>query len=122
MLAWVIETFGQGWASECDVAFSQRPIACWLAHENGKLVGFACHESTWKNFFGPMGVAESCRRRGIGTALLLASLHAMAARGYLYAIIGAAGDPAFYAKTVGATVIAGSEPGGYGDRLRAPGD
>jgi hypothetical protein len=71
VLAWVRRTFGNGWASEYDVAFSNHPISCFLAIESRTIVGFACYESTWKNFFGPMGVAEHARGRGIGTALLI---------------------------------------------------
>lgn len=121
VLAWVGRTFSRGWASECDVAFSHHPISCFLAVANQTIVGFACYESTWKNFFGPLGVAAHVRNRGIGTALLLVCLHAMAAHGYAYAIIGSAGALAFYTKIVGAIPIAGSEPGVYGDRLQEPG-
>jgi hypothetical protein len=35
------------------------------------------------------------------------------AQGYAYAIIGWAGPVAFFQKTVGATVIADSEPGSF---------
>jgi GNAT superfamily N-acetyltransferase len=103
------------------VAFSHQPISCFLATQQGRIIGFACYESTWKNFFGPMGVAEHARRQGIGTALLLACLHAMAAQGYAYAIIGNAADLAFYTQTVGAIAVEGSEPGIYRDRLHGPG-
>jgi GNAT superfamily N-acetyltransferase len=120
VIEWVRKSFGSGWASECDVAFGQRPIACFLATEHGRIRGFACYESTYKNFFGPLGVAEHARGRGIGTALLLVCLQAMAAHGYAYAIIGDAGSPAFYARTLGAIPIEGSEPGVYRDRLQEP--
>ena len=120
VVAWVQRTFSQGWASECDVTFSRHPITCYIAIENGHIIGFACYESTWKNFFGPMGVAEQARGRGIGAALLLACLHAMAALGYAYAIIGDAGPPDFYTRTVGAIPIADSTPGAYPAWLRAP--
>jgi len=59
-----------------------------------------------------------------GTALLLATLHAMAAEGYAYAIIGGFGPAEFYSKAVGAVPIAGSTPGIYANMLgggRAPG-
>lgn len=120
VIEWVRHTFGDGWADECDVAFSNHPISCLLALENGVIVGFACYESTCKNFFGPLGIAEHVRGQGIGTALLLVGLHAMAAQGYAYAIVGDAGAPDFYAKTVGAVPIEGSVPGIYHDRLREP--
>lgn len=118
VVTWVRESFGDGWADECDVAFSRSPLTCFIATEGHAILGFACHESTCRDFFGPFGVAEAARGRGIGTALLLCALHDMAARGYAYAIIGAAGAVDFYAKTVGAVPIAGSDPGIYRDRLR----
>jgi hypothetical protein len=55
---------------------------------------------------------------GIGTALLLLTLDAMAAEGYAYAIIGAAGPADFYARAVGAVPIAGSTPVIYPNLLR----
>lgn len=117
VVAWVGHTFSPGWASECDVAFSRQPIACFIAIEASQIVGFACYEATWKNFFGPAGVVEDARGRGIGAALLLACLHAMAAAGYAYAIIGYAANPAFYTRTVGAIPIPDSTPGMYPERL-----
>jgi hypothetical protein len=115
---WVRDTFGDGWASECDVAFSNHPVSCFLATESGQIVGFACHDSTCRDYFGPTGVAEQKRGIGIGNALSLSCLHAMAAYGYAYAIIGNACPTAFYAKTVGAVPIEGSTPGIYRDPLK----
>ena len=86
----------------------------------GQVIGFACFDATCRGFFGPIGVADEARRRGVGRALLLATLHAMSAAGYAYAIIGGAGEPLFFAKTVGAVEIPDSTPGIYRDRLRAP--
>ncbi len=115
--AWVRSTFGEGWASECDVAFSRSPIACHLATREGMVLGFACHDATALGLFGPTGVTEAMRGRGVGAALLLASLHAMAGRGYAYAVIGGAGSVEFYAKVCGAVEIPESTPGIYRDRL-----
>ena len=114
---WVKDNFGLDWASECDVAFSNRPISCFIATENKKIIGFACYDSTAKNFFGPMGVEEQARNRGIGKALLLSCLHAMYASGYAYAIVGGTDAPEFYEKTAKAIEIPGSSPGIYRDRL-----
>ncbi len=111
---WVARTFNSTyWANECEIAFSRQPTSCFIAVESGQVVGFACHDATCKNFFGPTGVSESHRGRGIGKALLVACLHAMAAQGYGYAIIGWVGPAEFYAKTVGAIEIEGSTPGIY---------
>jgi len=114
---WVKNTFGAGWASECDVAFSNHPISCFIATEAGKIIGFACYDSTCKNFFGPTGVTGIKRGIGIGKALFLACMHAMAANGYAYAIIGGVGPADFYAKTAGAVIIKDSSPGIYRDQL-----
>ena len=117
VVEWVQDSFGRGWASECDVAFSNHPVSCFIATETGSIVGFACYDSTCKDFFGPTGVAEMKRGLGIGNALLLSCLHAMARNGYAYAVIGAVGPSDFYAKTLGATIIEGSSPGIYRDPL-----
>lgn len=110
---WVKENFGMGWASETEVAFTNHPVSCYVATADKRILGFACYDATCKDFFGPTGVAESERGRGIGKALLMACLDAMLAQGYGYAIIGAAGPTEFYAKAVGAQAIEGSWPGIY---------
>ena len=114
---WVRCSFGDGWASECDVAFGNHPVSCFVATETGDIIGFACHDSTCRNFFGPIGVTEKKRGFGIGKALFLSCLHAMAAHGYAYAIIGGAGPTTFYVDAVGAVPIEGSSPGVYRDQL-----
>lgn len=122
VIAWVRDRFGGQWADECDVAFANRPVSCFIATENGAITGFACYECTCRDFFGPAGVAADARGRGIGSALLLSCLHAMAALGYAYAIIGGAGSAEFYRKVVAAIEIEGSSPGIYRDRLRQDDD
>ncbi len=82
------------------------------------MIGFAGFECTRKAFFGPTGVDEKERGRGIGKALLMASLVSLRDLGYVYGIIGAAGPVQFYEEMVGATVIPDSEPGIYTDLLR----
>lgn len=117
VVSWVRERFGEGWAGECEVAFSRQPIACHIATREGRILGFSCHDATALGLFGPTGVEEAERGRGLGAALLLASLHAMAYRGYAYAVIGGAGSLGFYERVCGAAEIAGSTPGLYADRL-----
>lgn len=118
VVSWVRQQFGDAWASECEVSFARLPISCFSAQRGQDVLGFACYDATAKAFFGPTGVLESERKHGIGTALLLAALHAMAAEGYAYAIIGGVGPAEFYAKAVGAVPIAGSTPGIYANLLR----
>jgi predicted N-acetyltransferase YhbS len=111
---WVRREFGEGWASECDVAFSRAPVACFIALANEKqVVGFACYDCAALDFFGPTGVKESERGKGIGAALLLKTLYAMHEQGYGYAIIGGAGPMEFYRRHAAAVEIPGSKPGVY---------
>ncbi|MCD6334287.1 MAG: GNAT family N-acetyltransferase [Candidatus Latescibacteria bacterium] len=114
--------FGVGWADEISVGFSRMPVSVFVAidqsGEKKEIVGFAAYECTARDYFGPTGVAESHRKRGIGRALLLASLHGLRELGYVYAIIGGAGPVEYYAKAAGATLIENSEPGLYRDLLR----
>jgi GNAT superfamily N-acetyltransferase len=115
---WVGEHFDMRWVSECEVGFARAPITCIIATENDKLVGFACYDTTMKGFFGPTGVDEQERGRGIGKQLLLYTLYLMRMEGYGYGVIGGAGPKDFYAKATGAVVIEGSVPGIYKGMLR----
>ena len=120
VVAWVRESFAEGWASEAEVAFSRQPVCCFIAVQDGGIVGFACHDVTCRDFFGPTGVEPKARGNGVGTALLLACLEDMKQHGFAYAIIGGVGPADYYSKTVGAVPIAGSEPGVYRGLLDSP--
>ena len=116
VVAWVRAHFASS-TPEVEIAFAQVPVSCFIALRDNAIVGFACHDVTCRNFFGPEGVAVSERGRGIGRALLLCALQAQRAQGYAYAIIGGVGPNAFYEKAVGAIAIPGSTPGIYGGML-----
>jgi Acetyltransferase (GNAT) family len=113
VIAWVRDTFSEAWASEADVAFSRRPVSCFIAIQQKQIVGFACHDATCRNFFGPTGVEPMAQKGGIGKALLFACLEDMKHQGFGYAIIGGVGPAEFYAKAVGAVAIEDSAPGIY---------
>src|ERR1044072_1469896 len=114
-----VETnFSRGWADEVSVGFAHQPISVFVSTIDCELVGFAGYECTRRSFFGPTGVITAAQGKGIGKALLLASLYALRELGYVYAIIGAAGPVRFYQKTVGAIIIPDSEPGIYIDKLK----
>ncbi|MDF2159139.1 GNAT family N-acetyltransferase [Algoriphagus sp. CAU 1675] len=115
---WVLENFGAYWHSEVEVSFSRQPVSCWLAQRGNEILGFACYESTARNFFGPTGTKESERGKGIGKILLVKALESLREMGYAYAIIGGVGPAEFYEKTVGATTISGSETSIYQHLLR----
>ncbi|MFI3257039.1 MAG: GNAT family N-acetyltransferase [Spirochaetales bacterium] len=113
ILEWVRTHTGVAAAGECDVCFSHTPISCFIATKGKDIVGYACYNATALNFFGPTKVLECEQGKGIGKALLLRSLFAMAQQGYAYAVIGGVGPQDFYEKAVGATLIPNSTPGIY---------
>jgi GNAT superfamily N-acetyltransferase len=105
-LAEFIEThFSKGWSDEIATAFASKPITCYIALDKGKIIGFGGYDCTRRNFFGPTGVNEEYRGKGIGKAIFYACLYGLQELGYVYAIIGDAGPVKFYEKAVGAMVI-----------------
>jgi predicted N-acetyltransferase YhbS len=110
--------FAQTWSDEIAVAFARQPISLYIAIREGEVIGFGAYECTRRSFFGPTGVMESERGKGIGKALLLACLVGLRELGYAYGIIGGAGPTEFYAKECGAVVIPNSVPGVYADPLK----
>jgi len=116
---WVHETFGfAGWRHECERGIMNTPPSCFLAVEGGNLIGFSCYDATCRNFFGPLGVHPSQRKRGLGKALLWVTLRAMQDAGYSYAIVPWVSSQEFYAKAVGAIPIPDSEPGFFKGMLK----
>jgi hypothetical protein len=111
VVEWVKTKFNKAWSSETDMAFSNRPVSCFIALKGQKLVGFACYDATALGYFGPTGVEAAFRNKGVGTALLFAALQDMKLKGYGYAIIGGVGPSEYYKKAVGATDIPESTPG-----------
>ena len=111
--AWVEQNFSSAWADECAISFCREPISCHIATEGNMILGFGCYGIMCPDFYGPLGVSESHRRRNIGLALLLTGLQALQERGFAYAIIGWAGPVEYFQRHVGAVVIDNSEPGAY---------
>jgi len=110
---YVKKNYGTGWASEVEVSFGYKPITSFIAIKENSIIGFACYDAAYQNFFGPTAVEEIYRGKGIGKILLMECLNAMRLQGFAYAIIGGVGPADFYKKTVGAELINGSNPGIY---------
>lgn len=118
--AWVRTHFSQYWVSEVTAAMAHQPPGCLIATIDGVLVGFACYDATARGFFGPTGVSEEQRGKGIGLALLHRTLMAMKAQGYAYAVIGSAGPVDFYVTAAGAMPIPSDKEDIYQGLLRVP--
>lgn len=116
--SFVGKDFSVAWADEVSVGFAHKPVSVYIAVVDREIVGFAAYECTRRAFFGPTGVAENARGRGIGKALLLACLWGLREMGYVYGIIGRAGPVEFYEQAVGAIVISDSDPGIYTGLLK----
>ena len=120
VIDWVRDNFSINWADETEAAFTNLPTTCFIAQREQSILGFACFESTAKNFFGPTGVLPSERGKDIGKVLLVKSLVALREMGYAYAIIGCVGPVAYYEKTVGAKTIEKSKRSIYQNLLKHP--
>lgn len=111
ILSFVEKNFQKNWVYEVEHALMDEMSKCFIATEQGKLLGFACFDSSAKGFFGPIGVLKERRGEQIGQALLVRTLNAMREFGYGYAIIGWVSEAEmFYRKTVGAEYIKGGNP------------
>ena len=115
IIAFVREQFNEKWAGEATKAILNTPASCFIAVKDKKVIGFACYDATARGFFGPTGVLESTRGKGVGKVLYLKCLCDMWEQGYGYCIVGDAGPVDFYKKTSGAIVIENSWPGVYGN-------
>jgi GNAT superfamily N-acetyltransferase len=118
IISWVSDQFGTGWASETDVALSNKPATCFVSVKEAGIIGFACYDATALGFFGPIGVEKAHRKNGTGTALMTACLLDMKLKGYGYAIVGAVKDENYYKNTVGAMRIPDSSPGFYHSQIK----
>ena len=101
VLHFVEQNFGPIWRFEAEKG------AKILAVKDGdRIVGFSTHEANNRGlgFFGPTGVAESHRGRGLGRALLLASLADLRRLGYDRAVIPWTDAIEFYRKTCQAEI------------------
>lgn len=94
------------WRTEALMAMDpeRRLPPGFLALANGAIAGFAVYDSTRPGWFGPTGVNEELRGRGLGEALLRACLRDWQAEGRDRCEIAWIGPMAFYSRTVGARI------------------
>lgn len=92
------------WPEEAAAALTHEPAGCHVACRAEQYIGFACHGSVRRSWFGPMGTVEQERGQGIGSLLLRRCLWDMKMAGHPTARIGWVGPVSFYARAVGARV------------------
>jgi hypothetical protein len=116
VLDFVEKQYSKNWSDECSASFCRQPVSCFIAlNKNNEILGFACYEATYKNYFGPIGMSEQAKGKGIGAELLYQCMIGLKESGYAYAIIGGVSESvaAFYKKVVYAEEIKGSSKGIY---------
>ena len=98
-LAFIEREFGRIWRFEAAKA-----PTLFIEEHDGEIAGFAAHDANNRGlgFFGPTGVREDMRGRGIGCRLLLASLPDLRRLGHRTAVIPWTDALDFYAKCCGA--------------------
>jgi len=100
----IASAFTAGWAFELANAVTRPPGAAHVARAlNGEWAAFAAHDGNngGLGWFGPIGTFPAHRNRGLGAALLLASLLDIARAGHEHATIAWIGPREFYEKTTG---------------------
>ena len=104
LLSFIEKEFGRIWRFEASNAGDN----LFYVEVDGHIAGFAAHDANNRGlgFFGPTGVARAHRGRGLGGALLRASLADLRRRGYERAIIPWTDALDFYRKACGATIAA----------------
>jgi mycothiol synthase len=93
---------GSSWPEEAAATLAHQPVGCHVACRGEQFLGFACHGSVRRGWFGPMGTLAPERGRGIGSVLLRRCLSDMKSAGLPVARIGWVGPVRFYARIVGA--------------------
>jgi len=84
---WVHSNFGPLYSHEASEAFRHDIPSLWLAYKGNEIVGFSAHGTSELDWFGPIGVIESERRKGIGSVLLYKGLMSMKEEGRRIALI-----------------------------------
>lgn len=95
------------WCEEVKYSFTLNPPTTFIAKDaNKNIVGWATHSQFFPGSFGPTGVKESLRGKGIGTTLFLWCLWDIKQKGLdTCEIMWVVGDTIkFYSKAIGAYI------------------
>lgn len=98
--------FSKSWFIEISAVFKKGAkgiLSILKDKQTDDLVGFAAINCTNENWFGPMGVSERLRGRGLGSILLLHNLY-HARKAGLERIVIPWADEGFYKRVIGAKI------------------
>jgi len=87
VIDWIHSNFGPLYSHEASEAFRHDIPSLWLAYKGDEIVGFSSYGTSELNWFGPIGVIESERRKGVGSVLLYKALMGMKEEGRRIALI-----------------------------------
>jgi len=87
VVEWVHSNFGPLYSHEVSETFRHDMPSVWLALKGDEIVGFSAYRTSELDWFGPIGVAEEERRKGLGSVLLFKSLLSMREEGRRIALI-----------------------------------
>lgn len=88
------------WSAELRRGIERRRAMVAIDDASGSVLGFACHGVSRAGWFGPTATFPVGRGRGVGTALLTATLADMRRDGHDRCEISWVGPVAFYARVV----------------------
>ena len=106
MLAFIGETFSEGWVTEVRFTFQHDPISLHIARAGRRVAGFSAYDvnNFRTGWFGPMGTHTDFRGKSIGRVLLKRSLRDIRDQGNARAVIPWAGPIDFYSDACGARI------------------
>ena len=88
IINFIKQNFSPNWATEAKMALKEPNGGLWIAYNNqNQIIGFSAYSALEPNWFGPIGVIEKERRKGIGTILLYKALNSIRLNGIRYATI-----------------------------------
>jgi GNAT superfamily N-acetyltransferase len=102
VLDWIEAHFYPLWRSESAYALNRPAPSVFISRDKtGELLGFATINGVAPGRFGPMGVSDDQRRRGIGTILLFDAFQALKDQRFTKATVHWTGQLYFYTQVPG---------------------
>ena len=97
----VREKSGFSWSFEAARAIGPKGSGVWIAEDGGDITAFSVFGALEHHWFGPIGVSEDRRKKGLGSVLLFKTLQSMKDLGIPRAIIPWTGHLYFYSQVPG---------------------